>query len=285
MTGAEEQSREFDPWDESNPVTPLSHMPDVRQREVTATRSMVLRAIREGRVAMVYQPIVDARCLPQIAFHEALIRLKSPSGKLISPGQFLPAVAGTPLAAQLDRIALAQVLGQLKKIPDARLSVNVGVATLEDPAWLSTLSIVAGEVPDVPYRLVVEVTEDPGFLEHPQCSGFLAALRMMGVSVALDDFGTGATGFSYFRRQRFDMLKIDGSYGDGLSINPDSQALVRALVEIGRHFEMMTVIEYIDNPDDAALAIELGIDCMQGHLFGKAVPDIRPTDDDQRGAI
>lgn len=276
MMSAQERPDGYDPQTPNWKTGQFGGMATAHPREDAAARALVTRAIREGRVAMVYQPVMDARCTSQVAFHEALLRLRNARGGLIAPGQFLPAVAGTSLAAQLDRIALGLVIAQLRDMPQARLSVNVGIATLGDPTWLSTLSVAASETPDLPYRLIVEVTEDPGFLGHPQCPGFLAALRMMGVSVALDDFGTGATGFGYFRSQRFDMVKIDGSYGDGLAVNPDSQALVRALVEIGRHFEMVTVIEYIESPEDAACAIRLGVDCLQGHLFGRADQDLRP---------
>lgn len=244
-------------------------MRDIFRRDAQATRSMVTRALAEGRVTVVFQPVVDARCLPQIAFHEALIRLKSPKGGLIAPDQFLPAVQGTPLAATLDRVALGMALARLRDTPEARIAINICPGTLDDPAWLSTLSMAANDAPDVPYRLIVEMTEGPGFLENPRCPAFIASLRTLGVSVALDDFGAGATGFQHFREHRFDIIKIDGSYGDRLSSNPDSQALVRALVGIARHFEMLSVIEFIDDPLDASCAVRLGVDCMQGYLFGR----------------
>lgn len=247
---------------------------DVGTRDVAAARGMVARALDVGQVTVVYQPVVDARCLPQIAFYEALIRLRSPSGGLLLPGQFLPAIQGTPLASAIDRVALNRALAQLRAVPDARISVNISPMTLDDPAWLSTLSMTANETPDIPYRLIVEMTEDEGFLAHPRCASFLASLRALGVSVALDDFGAGATGFSHFRKHRFDIIKIDGCYGDQLATNPDAQALVRAMLGLAQHFEMLSVIEYIDDPEDAACAVRLGVDCMQGFLFGRPSEDM-----------
>ncbi|WP_157966303.1 EAL domain-containing protein [Oceanibium sediminis] len=255
-------------------ITMPKALKGVGQRDVTASRAMVARALQVGAVTVVYQPVIDARCLPQIAFYEALIRLRSPSGGLLAPGQFLPAIQGTPLASAIDRVALAKTLAQLRAMPDTRISVNICPMTLDDPAWLSTLSMAANETPDLPYRLIVEMTEDEGFLAHPRCASFLASLRSLGVSVALDDFGAGATGFSHFREHRFDIVKIDGSYGDQLATNPDAQALVRAMLGLARHFEMLSVIEYIDNPEDAACAVRLGVDCMQGYLFGRPSEDM-----------
>ena len=123
--------------------------------------------------------------------------------------------------------------------------------------------------PDVGFRLIVELNEQEAVWTRPSCGQFLTALRDMGVSIALDDFGAGATGFSCFREQRFDIVKIDGSYGDGLDRDRDAQALVRAMVDIARHFEMLTVIEFIASSADARRAMIMGMDCMQGHLFGR----------------
>lgn len=233
----------------------------------SATCSMVVRALSEGRVAVVYQPVVDARETRRIAFHEALVRIRTANGGLLAPGQFLPALAGTPLAAALDREVLRQALATMRRRPDLRLAVNVSPATSENDGWLRELSTAARHAPDLGYRLIVELAED-GLLEDPARARFVSALHRLGVSVALDDFGAGRTGFAQFRQQRYDIVKIDGSYGDGLARDRDAQALVRTLVELARYFEMLSVIEYIADPEDAACARRLGVDAMQGNYYG-----------------
>lgn len=237
-----------------------------------ASRAMVAKALAEGRVCIVYQPVVSTRPGAHIAFHEALVRLRTPTGGLLSPWQFLPSVVGTTLAADLDCAVLRCALEELQRRPQARISVNVGADTIDSPGWMNTLMQFTNDQPDIAFRLIVEVTEDPGVLGHPDCPIFLQTLQGMGICLALDDFGAGATGFSEFRKHRFDIVKIDGSFGDGLHRNRDAQVLVSALLQISQHFEMMTVIEYIDNPADAAVATKLGLDCMQGFLFGR--PDL-----------
>lgn len=257
------------PWRDTPPPRAFRPRPDAG----SPTAAMVARALEEGRVTVAFQRVVDARCLQRTAFHEALVRIELPGGPM-APGQFLPAIAGTPLAAAVDRVVLARALTTLEAEPDLRLAVNIGPATLDDPEWLAALSLCVGEAPDIGYRLIVEMTEDAGVLDHPSCDAFLARLRAMGVSVALDDFGAGATGFHHFRGRRFDILKIDGSYGDGLDANADAQALVTAMVGLARHFEMLTVIEHVDTPRDAARAMQLGVDCLQGFLFGRPAPSL-----------
>lgn len=248
------------------------------------TRAMVSRALLEGRVTVAFQPVVDARCLTRASFHEALVRLRSPSGTLVAPGQFLPAIEGSAMAAAVDRVVLARVIDTLRAEPEARISLNVGAATLEDQDWMAALTVAATEAPDIAYRLIVEMTESSGVLNHPAAPSFLGGIRDLGVSTALDDFGAGATGFHHFRRTRFDVVKIDGAYGDGLAGDHDAEALVRAMVALAQHFEMMTVIEHIDTPRDAARAIELGVDALQGYLFGRPEPAMRPPSARDGGA-
>ena len=50
--------------------------------------------------------------------------------------------------------------------------------------------------------------------------------------------------------------------------------LARALVSIATHFEMFTVAESVENEDDATFLAQIGIDCLQGYLYG--APSISP---------
>ncbi|MEM8788486.1 MAG: EAL domain-containing protein [Pseudomonadota bacterium] len=242
--------------------------------DVYATQARVRRALREGRAVVAYQPVVDARALSRVSYYEALIRLQSPNGTLLAPDQFLPAIAGTPLAAAIDLAALKAVLAKLRQRGDLRLAVNICSASLENSAWLDALRAAAARAPDIAYRLVLEITEDAGLLDHPAFPDFMATVDRLGVTLALDDFGAGATGFATLRAQRVDMLKIDGSYGAGLAHCPDAQALVGAMVEVARHFDMMTVIEHIDDPADAHRAMAIGVDCLQGFMFGRPAREV-----------
>ena len=52
-------------------------------------------------------------------------------------------------------------------------------------------------------------------------------VRGFGCAFALDDFGAGATGFRHFRDFRFDMVKIDGAFVQGVSRSPRRAAAGR----------------------------------------------------------
>ena len=123
-------------------------------------------------------------------------------------------------------------------------------------------------------RLILEVTEHDAMQSVDQTIDFMDHVRATGCAFALDDFGAGATGFKYFRDFRFDMVKIDGAFIRGVHVQPDAQVLVEALAGVARHFEMLTIAEFVETEAEAGWLRERGIDCLQGHLCGR--PAARP---------
>jgi EAL domain-containing protein (putative c-di-GMP-specific phosphodiesterase class I) len=105
-------------------------------------------------------------------------------------------------------------------------------------------------------------------------TGFMKDMQARGISFALDDFGAGYTSFRFLKEFYFDILKIDGQFVRGIATDPDNQVLTAALASIGQQFDMVTVAESVEKPEDAAYLAALGIDCLQGYYFG--APTVRP---------
>ena len=99
-------------------------------------------------------------------------------------------------------------------------------------------------------------------------SVFMDDLQRTGIAFALDDFGAGYTAIRYFKDFDFDILKIDGQFVQGIHSDPDNQVLTQALLSIAQHFDMFTVAEFVEDPRDAEFLARIGVDCLQGYLFG-----------------
>lgn len=233
----------------------------------------VAQALAQGRMSFHYQPVVQARNPRMPAFFEVLARLTTPSGDLLPAGAFMPAVEGGPLGRAIDRLALAHALKTLRANPGLRLSVNMSPLSMGDEEWLSILGAAAGDGSGACGRLILEITEAAAIEDIGQTIDFMNHVRASGCAFALDDFGAGATGFKYFRDFRFDMVKIDGSFANGVAGARDAQVLVECLAAVARHFEMMTVAEHVEDQADAAWLSGHGIDALQGWLFGRPSPD------------
>jgi EAL domain-containing protein (putative c-di-GMP-specific phosphodiesterase class I) len=245
----------------------------VAQSRLEATarvRFAVAQALVQGRVLFHFQPVVQAKNPRQPAFFEMLARMRTPTGELLPAGAFLPAVEAGPLGRAIDRLALAHALRALKADPGLRLSVNMSPHSMGDAEWLDLFARATREERALLGRLILEITEDAAVASVDQTIDFLDHVRASGVAFALDDFGAGATGFRYFRDFRFDMVKIDGAFVRGVHVEPDAQVLVKALSGVARHFEMLSVAEFVETAAEAEGLRGQGIDCLQGHLFGRA---------------
>ncbi len=272
MTGKQNEIAIWQSVADAAPYLTLQTETSLAQR--ARMRSTVAHALAEDRVGLVYQPIAATQAGRPVTFYEGLMRLRDTDGTMLLPDAYLPFVENTPLGLELDRVVLIRAIDALAAHPWLRLSINIAPAIAADEAWLETLTQAAQKKPDIAYRLIIEITESSSLFDQLGVSEFLAKLREIGCSVALDDFGAGTTSFRHFRAFRFDMVKIDGSICRGLSGCGDARALVRALVDLARHFEMLTVAEFIETEDDALEAAALGVDCLQGYLIGRPAEDL-----------
>lgn len=229
----------------------------------------VARTLAQGRAFLAYQPVIRSGTRCFLAFHEALFRARRANGSVVAAGAVLQIADGTPLVGAIDRFALLQGLTALTGNARLRLSVNMSVESLRDPAWRAIFNTAALHQPDACRRLILEITETTAMTDPGRTAWFMRDIAASGATFALDDFGSGATSLRYLREFSFDILKIDGGFIRGLPGQPDNRALVAAMVAIARHFEMLSVAEFVETGDEARTATELGIDCLQGYHLGK----------------
>ena len=238
------------------------------------TQFAVSQAIAQGRICFHFQPVVRTQRPDFTAFYEMLVRMSLPSGETVNAGCFMPAVEQGPLGRAIDRLALERAVPLLEADPSLRLSINMSPLTMGDEGWLEIFQRTAATSRRALERLILEVTETEAIRDVDQTRDFMDHVRSAGVAFALDDFGAGATGFRHFRDLRFDIVKIDGGFVDGVAGTKDAQVLVECLMAVANHFEMMTVAERVEDPADAAWLAGLGIDCLQGYLYGRPVPEV-----------
>ena len=235
-----------------------------------ATLTMVRDAIDSRRLRLAYQPVVLARDPSRVAFHEGLIRVLDPSGRIIPAKDFIGAVEGHEIGREIDCAALEFGLVTLARHPHLRISINMSARSIGYPRWTRVLQRGLALAPTVGERLILEITESSAMLVPELVIAFMEELQTKGIAFALDDFGSGYTAIRYFKDFFFDILKIDGEFIRGIHRDPDNQALTAALLSIGRHFEMFTVAEAVETPEEAEYLRGIGVDCLQGLLFGAA---------------
>lgn len=249
---------------------PLSYA--VSSRDRTAI-DMVNEAVRHNQVMLAFQAVVPALKQDRPAFYEGLIRVLDETGRIIPAREFIHAIEETETGRVVDCLALEKGLRALAAYPDLRLSINMSARSIGYARWMRTLKRGLGKDPTIAERLILEITEHSAMLVPELVVGFMSDLQKKGISFALDDFGAGYTSFRYLRDFFFDILKIDGQFIRGIASTPDNQVLTAALASIAEQFDMVTVAESVEMPEDAAYLTEMGIDCLQGYYFG--APTVR----------
>ena len=243
------------------------------QRDTARLRQMsiadeVTQALKENRIRLAYQPIVDAKSRKSVHY-ECLLRMLRPDGQEVNAGYFVPATEQMGIVHLVDRFALETAVAQLKRHDEIHLGVNVSGTAALDPVWLQSFVDFVRDNRDVADRLVVELTETASLHHFEENARFVSQLRELGVRVAIDDFGAGYTSFRNLQMMHVDVVKIDGSYIKDLSSNPQNQFFVRTLTGLAKNFNMRVVAEWVGSDEDAALLESFGVDYFQGFHFGE----------------
>jgi diguanylate cyclase (GGDEF)-like protein len=232
----------------------------------------VVQALKDGRLKLAYQPIVQAGSR-KISHYECLLRMLKPDGSIITAGHFVPAAEQMGIVHMIDRFALETAIAQLKAHPGIGLAVNVSGMAATDPVWLQSFIDYVHGARDVAQRLTVELTETASLHHFEENARFVSQLRALGAQVAIDDFGAGYTSFRNLQMLHVDAVKIDGSYVKDISESPVNQVFVRTLVDLARNFDIKTVAEWVSSDADAVVLQGFGVDYFQGFHFGEPLID------------
>ena len=229
-------------------------------------------AMREERLVLFYQPIVDLRS-GRPAHHEVLIRMRDRDGMLILPGLFLPAAERSGLMSRVDGYVLARALRALASNPLLNLFVNVSGSSLGDERFLADMGESVAAAALEPGRLGFEITETAAVADLGGVRRWVTRLKELGCLFALDDFGTGFSSFDYLRSLPVDFVKLDGSYVRGLGTDATSRVLVTAISTAAHAFGKEVIAEQVERASVALILEELGVEYGQGYYWGKPAPE------------
>jgi len=230
----------------------------------------IVKCLKEDQFKLCFQPIVSA-ATRDLVMHEALLRMTDAGGDLVVAANLIPVAEKLGLVRLIDRAVAQMTISALHNYPQARLSMNVSGSTATDPRWFNQLTEIIAANRSVAGRLTVEITETIALADLKETYLFVESLRNIGCGVAIDDFGVGFTSFRNLRDLPVNLVKLDGSFCRDLKNNSANEYLVRTLVDLTHKFNLKTVAEWVEAPEDAEILEECQIDMMQGNLFGKAV--------------
>jgi diguanylate cyclase (GGDEF)-like protein len=229
---------------------------------------------RDDELVPYFQPIVCVSSGQLVAL-EALIRWRQPDGRVIGPGQFLPAVEGLRLIGRLDLYMLTRVAAILAKPEHADwppVHVNCSSYSMTRPEFADDILALLSRHGVAPSRICLELTEGALVAEPDLARRSMQRLADHGMSVVLDDFGAGFSSLSYVHQYRFSGLKIDRSFIFELTTSARSSAIVRAIVRMAESLDLTLVAEGVEDAETLAALREMGAAQAQGHDFAEPMP-------------
>src|SRR5436190_1071225 len=186
----------------------------------------------------------------------------------------LPLMESSGLIVPLGDWILRQAAADLRRWQGAgytaiRVAVNISPVQLRRRAFADHLLDIVGEWRNENFGIDIEITEGVLIDDVSSAVSQLRALRRSGVRVAIDDFGTGYSSLSRLAELPVDMLKIDRSFINGLTTTGPGRTVAETIIALGRAFDMTTVAEGVETPEQFEMLASLGCDQSQGYLHSR----------------
>jgi len=234
------------------------------------------RALERQEFVLYYQPKINLQS-GTIVGVEALIRWRHPQRGLLPPAQFVPIAEDCGLILPIGRWVLREACRQARAWQDAGLppitiAVNTSALEFHDKDFLENIRATLEATRLEPHFLELELTESVLMRDAESTDSMLHALADFGVKLTVDDFGTGYSSLSYLRQFPIDTLKIDQSFINQMTSNPDDAAIVTAVISMGKSLKQRVLAEGVETPEQYAFLLAQQCDEGQGSYFGRPVP-------------
>src|SRR3954452_4022917 len=232
-------------------------------------------ALQRNEIAVHVQPKA-LLSTGEVVGAEALVRWNHTELGVITPDEFIPIAERSGLIAPLTTYVLDCALAACAMWNAAGHRLGVAVN-------LSTRSLLDADLVDEVARalrrhrvpaeqLTLEITEGSVMSDPARAVALLQQLRDLGVKLSVDDFGTGYSSLSYLKRLPVDEVKIDRSFVTGLRDGGEDVAIVRSIVDLGRHLGLQVVAEGVEDQETWELLDTMGCDLIQGWHLAHAMP-------------
>lgn len=216
---------------------------------------------------------VDSGALSHL---EVLVRMRNPVDPacLIMPGQFISIAEKSGQITEIDRWVLRHGIELLARNPSIPpLAINISGRTFDDPSLPHFIRSQLKQNGVDPARLIIELTETAAVSDIQDAQRFIEAIQQAGCLVCLDDFGSGFSTFGYLKYLGVEVLKIDGLFIRDLPNNRDNQVFVKAMVDVARGLQKITVAEYVEDAATLEMIRGLGVTLAQGYYLDRPVAD------------
>jgi EAL domain-containing protein (putative c-di-GMP-specific phosphodiesterase class I) len=204
---------------------------------------------------------------------EALARWKHPVRGFVPPSDFIPLAEESGLIVEMGEWILREACREAASWPKPlQIAVNLSPAQFVHGDLVGLVHSILLETGLAPGRLELEITEGVLIEDFDRGLALLRRLKALGVRISMDDFGSGYSSLSYLQAFPFDKIKVDRAFVINLGRNPQSAAIISAVIDLGHGMGMSLVAEGVETLEQLSFLAEEGCDAVQGYLLGKPLP-------------
>lgn len=235
--------------------------------------TLLQQALDKEEFKLFYQPQIniDSGKLEAI---EALLRWEHPELGLVAPGNFIKSAEKTKLIVPIGEWTIRTACSQNKAwkdqgLPPSRITVNLSSAQFQQPDLAEKIAEILSSTGLEANLLELEVSAVSLIENLDHSRRILEQLNTLGVHICVDDFMAGFSALEYLKQFPLNSLKIDRSLVQQLTDSSKDLAIVTALIELGRGFDLRVVAEGVETETEVELLRSLNCQYMQGFWFGR----------------
>ena len=233
------------------------------------------RALDNDELVLHYQPQIDLET-NRIVGTEALIRWRHPEHGLLTPSYFIRIAEETGLIGPINLWGLKTACAQNKAWQTAGhanlcVAVNMSSPQFMAAGLAQTISDILDETGLAPHCLDIELTESLLVTDVERAVGVLQQLSDLGVRLSIDDFGTGYSSLQYLKRLPVNVLKIDRSFVQDISVDEKNAAIVASIISLAHNLDIRVTAEGVETQEQLDFLREHRCDQVQGFYFGREV--------------
>jgi EAL domain-containing protein (putative c-di-GMP-specific phosphodiesterase class I) len=181
-----------------------------------------------------------------------------------------------PIGDQIIRRAclqIAKLRSETRQAP-SRCAVHVNLSRLQLllPTLPDVLIDAVTEAGIYSSDLILELGEISVASELSKVAHRIQELHELGFKFCLDNFGSGHLSLACLRQLPFDFLKLDRSLVASIDSEPESAALVEAILMIANAHHLSVIAEGVERDSQAKRLLDMGCHFGQGFLLHRPLP-------------
>jgi len=235
------------------------------QKDKLSRLKIYKKALNDGNIVPYFQPIIDVRD-NSVMKYEALARLVLDNGEVVSPCHFLDSSKQDNTFEFFSRQIIQKVFNIYDK-KKADISINIAYENINSQTMRdyikNRLDKYGGD------GITFEILESEDIEDYALIDEFIKMVKKYNCKISIDDFGSGYSNFTNIINLDIDYIKLDGSLIEKINIDKNVEHMVVALLDFVKNTKIKTIAEFVSTKELDAKVRELGIDYIQGYLYGE----------------